>query len=64
VEVLHEKKTRLQKKYSTLLDDVRKFRDEAEKRVVQQKYHKLNVEAQERSDVETLKNKVCMIKQV
>jgi hypothetical protein len=47
-----------------LLDDVRKFRDEVEKRVVQQKYHKLNVEAQERSDVETLKNKVCMLKQV
>ena len=61
VEELSEEKNKLERKYYTLLADVKKFTKETEKRVMEQNGHRIMVSAEE--EVEVLKKEVGVLKQ-
>jgi uncharacterized protein YlxW (UPF0749 family) len=62
VKELSEEKKKTEKKYFSLLADVKKFTNESEKMVVQQNYHRIKADAREEDEIEELKNELCVLK--
>jgi hypothetical protein len=64
VKELSEQKKKIEKKYLSLLADVKKFTKESEEMVVQQNYYRIKADAREEDEIEELKNELCVLKHV